>query len=354
MLSSMLLRPRALAVAAVLAAALCFSTTGTARALADVDASALSVGAARIALGGGVLGILALLAARARRRRLPTTLRAVAATGRASRADILTVSVGSLGVLAYQPAFFAGTQENGVAVGTVVALGSAPIATGLLEGILRRRVPRAAWFAATACATAGLVLVAGATSGDSGGSSVALGGLAASVGAGLAYAAYALASKRLLDRGWSPVGAMGAVFGWAAVASVPVLVLTAPSWLLTPRGAALTLWLGLVTVALAYLLFAWGLARLSATTAATLTLAEPLVATLLGVAVMREPISLAAAAGLALIAVGLAMVSVPGRSERRGNPMRPSRGAHARTASPVTPDSPVAPDPPGEVPARAR
>ena len=42
-------------------AALCFATTGTAQALADVDASPLSVGAARILIGGGILGAIALV-----------------------------------------------------------------------------------------------------------------------------------------------------------------------------------------------------------------------------------------------------------------------------------------------------
>ena len=49
------------AIFAVLAAAICFSTTGTSRALADVDASPLAVGAARILIGGGLLGIIALI-----------------------------------------------------------------------------------------------------------------------------------------------------------------------------------------------------------------------------------------------------------------------------------------------------
>lgn len=47
------------AVFAVVGAALCFATTGTAQALAGVDASPLAVGAARILLGGALLAIVA-------------------------------------------------------------------------------------------------------------------------------------------------------------------------------------------------------------------------------------------------------------------------------------------------------
>ena len=60
-----------------------------------------------------------------------------------SRIRILAlVTIGGLGVLAYQPTFFLGTRLNGVAIGTIVALGSAPMITGLLDWALRRRFPR--------------------------------------------------------------------------------------------------------------------------------------------------------------------------------------------------------------------
>ena len=53
-------------------------------------------------------------------------------------------------------------------------------------------------------------------------------------------------------------------------------------------GSLLALFLGIVPTAVAYLLFARGLKHLSAAETATLTLAEPLTATLLGVIVLSE------------------------------------------------------------------
>lgn len=284
---------------AILAAALCFSTTGTAQALAGVDASPLAVGAARIVVGGGILGLLALA------RRSPGRARS---GSRASTAAL--IAVGALGVLAYQPLFFLGTRENGVAIGTVVALGSAPIATGIVDAVRLRRAPTPRWMLATAVALIGVVLVSGVTGGAT---ALAPGGLLASAGAGMSYALYTVCGKALIERGWNSTRVMGAVFGVAAVASLPVLVLAGTSWLLTPNGLALALWLGVVTTAIAYLLFGWGLARLSAVTVSTLTLAEPLAATLLGLFVLREHLTLVSGIGLALIAVGLAVVSAPSR-----------------------------------------
>ncbi|MDF2045366.1 EamA family transporter [Microbacterium sp. Kw_RZR3] len=288
-----------LSALAILAAALCFSTTGTAQALAGVDASPLAVGAARIVVGGGILGLLAL----ARRPRTPTP------TGsRFSTAGL--IAVGAIGVLAYQPLFFLGTRENGVAIGTVVALGSAPIATGIVDAVRSRRLPSPRWMLATAIALTGVVLVSGVTGGAV---ALAPGGLLASAGAGMSYALYTVCGKALIERGWDSTRVMGTVFGVAAVASLPVLLIAGGSWLATPNGLALALWLGVVTTTVAYLLFGWGLARLTAVTVSTLTLAEPLAATLLGLFVLHEQLTPVSAFGLALIAVGLAVVSVPSR-----------------------------------------
>ncbi len=284
---------------AILAAALCFSTTGTAQALAGVDASPLAVGAARIVVGGGILGVIALARRSASR---PT---------RGSRASTATlIALGAVGVLAYQPLFFLGTRENGVAIGTVVALGSAPIATGIADAVRLRRSPSARWMIATAIALAGVALVSGVTGGTV---SLSPGGLLGSIGAGMSYALYTISGKTLIERGWDSTRVMGTVFGVAAVASVPVLLLAGTGWLLTPNGLALALWLGVITTAIAYLLFGWGLARLTAVTVSTLTLAEPLAATLLGLLVLHEQLTPVSALGLALIAVGLAVVSAPAR-----------------------------------------
>lgn len=298
-------------VIAVLLAALCFATTGTAQALADVDASPLSIGAARILIGGGILGMVAL----ATRPRMPRPAPSVVAVTRPAPTWVI-VAVGAAGVLAYQPAFFAGTRLNGVAVGTVIALGSAPIVTGILDALIRRRIPSLRWGVATAIALVGVILVSGLVGG---GGATAIGplGILASLAAGASYALYALASKLLLDRGWSFRAAMGAVFGIAALASLPILIATNPAWLLTPAGLTLALWLGVITTAVAYLLFGWGLRRLAPTTVATLTLAEPLGATLLGVWVLHEQLTVISAVGLVVLAAGLVVLSLPsGRREK--------------------------------------
>jgi drug/metabolite transporter, DME family len=273
----------------VLLASLCFGTTGTAQALGPHGLSPAGVGAARILVGGALLLAFA--------RGLP----------RLPRGPLL---VAAAGVAAYQLCFFAAVSDTGVAVGTIVALGSAPAIAGGLEWALERRAPARAWAPATALACAGVALLALAGAD----AAISAPGVALALGAGAAYAAYTLAAKRMLGAGHRPEEVMAGAFGLGALALVPVLAVTGAGWLLQPGGAALALFLGVVPTAVAYVLFARGLERLSAAETATLTLAEPLTAALLGLIVLSERLSPAAALGAALVLAGLVVLAAPRRT----------------------------------------
>ncbi|QTX05587.1 EamA family transporter [Agromyces archimandritae] len=304
----------------VLLAAVCFGTTGTAQALGPA-ADPLSVGAARVLIGGAALATIAGVL-RFRRRRSAGRALGAASTRPGSPGLLgrtpawLLVGIGAAGVFAYQPAFFAGTAANGVAVGTVVALGSAPVITGALDWAVTGRRPGGLWLLATAIATAGIAMLAFA--GDGNGAAADPAGLAASIGGGASYAVYTVTSKGLLERGWSPAGTMGAVFGLAALASLPVLLGGDTAWLARPGGLAMALWLGLVTTTLAYLLYAAGLRSLRPPVVSTLVLAEPLTASLLGLLLLHETLVPGAWAGIGMLAAGLAVLAISATLGSRG------------------------------------
>jgi DME family drug/metabolite transporter len=65
----------------------------------------------------------------------------------------------ALAVAAYQPLFFAGVSLTGVAVGTVTAIGSAPVWAGLIGLLFGGEKPSARWALATALAVAGCALL---------------------------------------------------------------------------------------------------------------------------------------------------------------------------------------------------
>lgn len=275
----------------VLLASLCFGTTGTAQALGPNGLAPAGVGAGRILVGGAALLLVALLA---------TGVQALRALPRGP------VLIAAAAVATYQLSFFAAVADTGVAVGTIVALGSAPALAGGIEWAITRRAPARAWATATALACAGVAMLALAGAD----ASISLPGVGLALCAGASYAGYTLAAKRMLTEGHSPETVMAGAFGAGAVLLLPVLAL-AGAGLQAPGGVALIVFLGIVPTAVAYLLFARGLKRLSAAETATLTLAEPLTAALLGVIVLSERMTAPAAVGAALILAGLLVLAAP-------------------------------------------
>jgi DME family drug/metabolite transporter len=289
---------RAGGAVAVLLGAAAWGSTGTAAHFAPAGASSASIGAARIALGGLLLLTVAVCTA-ARRRALRRLLRA----GTAARAALLAAAAAVAG---YQLCFFAAVSATGVAIGTVVAIGSAPVLTGALARLAGGPRLDARWMAATAAAVAGCaVLVAGGQT-----AGVNVGGVGLAAAAGLCYAIYAVTASRLIRADNPESAVMGLFFGGAAVLLAPVLAAGSPGWLLTGRGLAVTAYLGVVTTALAYLSYGRGLRTVSAPVAVTLGLAEPVVAAVLGLVVLGERLSATDIVGLAL--VGLALATLVG------------------------------------------
>lgn len=138
-------------------------------------------------------------------------------------------------------------------------------------------------------------------------------GLVCSVGAGASFAVIADSQRRLLDAGWDPFTVVGAMGAYAAALSGVVLPFVDVRWLAAPSGLAMALWLGLVTISVAYVLFTWGLSELTAATAATLTLGEPLTAGILAVIVLGEGLSPPASAGLIVLGCGLVLLAYGSR-----------------------------------------
>ncbi|HLP22867.1 MAG TPA: DMT family transporter, partial [Microbacteriaceae bacterium] len=139
-----------------------------------------------------------------------------------------------------------------------------------------------------------------------------------SAGAGLAYATYSVLIKILIGRGWSSSTAVGALFGIGAAWSLPLLIVSGPSWLGTPEGIAMVVWLAVVTTVTANLMFGFGLSGLNASTVSTLTLAEPLTASILGLLVLHESLDGLSIAGLVVLGSAIAVLAIAsGRSRAK-------------------------------------
>ncbi|MFE3187798.1 EamA family transporter [Nocardia sp. NPDC059240] len=282
--------------APILIASVCWGTTGTAASLAPAGTPAAAIGSAGLVLGGSLL----YLAGRGNRLR-------------PSMSERWLLVLGACAVAGYPVTFYPAVARTGVAVATVVALGSAPVFAGLLAWLTGRGRPGRRWCLATLLAVIGCtLLVLGPQLGDSA-TSIDLLGVALATAGGLTYAVYSLIGSTLIVRDHPSNTVMGTMFGLAAVLVLPVVLTAGTGWLATPRGAAVALHLAVVTTFLAYRLFGYGLRRASVETATTLTLVEPAVAAMLGVIVVGERLPLTSWAGMLILAGALALLTLPAR-----------------------------------------
>ena len=305
-------------VFAVLAAALLFGTTGTSMALGPDDTTPLSVGAVRLVIGGTGLALIAFVLARRHARRPPSRARSPEPSKGGIRPLALMVLTGFCLAL-YQPLFFLGTERNGVAVGTVVALGSAPILAGLLEWGLTRRVPSGDMDAGDRArdrrSGAARLRRRGPTAGGGGGTDPI--GLLGERRGGSHVRRDRQRAAPTARRGLGSVHRRRVRWVRARRCSRRfVLPFVDLSWLATTAGLVMALWLGIATISIAYVMFTWGLGGLTAATAATLTLGEPLTASILGIVVLGERLSVLAIVGLVILAAGLALLAWGSRAPR--------------------------------------
>ena len=299
-----------LGVAAVLFAALVWGTTGTVATLAP------SVGPA--AIGACAMGLGGLMQAALAGRGIRASLPALARHWR-------LLLAGGLAVAIYPLAFYGSMRLAGVTVGTVVTIGSAPLLSTLLEVALDRSRLSRRWLLGALVGVSGMVLLClakgGAHPGTAGGDA-ALPGIALGLLGGLTYALYSWSARRVMLGGVRPPVAMGATFGIGGLLLLPLLVATGGPFLVSWGNAAVGLYMAVVPMFLGYLSFGYGLARIPASTATTLTLTEPVVAAMLAMAVVGERLTPAGWLGVALIVSCLAIVTLPmGLPARRAQPL---------------------------------
>jgi DME family drug/metabolite transporter len=285
---------RGSAVLAVVIASLLWGTTGTAATFLPDAVSPLAIGAATMGIGGLLL--------------FGTAPRASVAVLRGPARG--WVMAGAIGVFIYPLAFYSGMDLAGVAIGNVVALGTGPIVTALLEWVFERHPLTVRWGMATTLAIGGVALLAFARHPGDATDGRVLPGVLLGLLAGLSYGLYTYASGRSITAGGTSRGTMGAVFGCGAVLLVPVLVVTGAPVLADARALGIASYLALGPMFVAYLLVGLALRTLRSSTVTTIALLEPVVATVLAVIIVGERLEPLAWLGLLAILGGIvALVS---------------------------------------------
>jgi DME family drug/metabolite transporter len=111
---------------------------------------------------------------------------------------------------------------------------------------------------------------------------------------------------------------MGGMFGFGAIALLPVLLVTGLPLLQSPQSIGIAAYLALGPMFVAYLLFGIGMRTLRSSTATTITLLEPFVATLLAVIVVGERLEPIGWIGLALILGAVTVLATARQPHAKG------------------------------------
>lgn len=218
------------------------------------------------------------------------------------RIDLL---IAGCGIAIYQLTFFSAVDSTGIAIATVTALGTAPTFSAIVAYLILREKPLLNWYIGTSVTIIGIVLV-GTANGVEGFNFFGI--VLASI-AGLGFAIFNVICRKSLEKGASDIWVTAQTFGVAALFSAPFLFAESPVWLTTRSGILTTLWLGIFTTSVGYILFMYGLKRIPSSLAATVVLAEPATATILAAVVIGEPLVGQSYLGIATVALGILYIS---------------------------------------------
>jgi DME family drug/metabolite transporter len=249
--------------------------------------SAISVAAYRLTVGGLLIVMCLTLTGR----RWPA--------GRAAWTRITTV--GLLAAL-YQGCYFTAVSLTSVPLATLVTIGTAPVIVLAVERITGRSAGRLA-LAAAGLALLGLGLLVGLPSGFGESAVLASAGMAVLAAAG--FAAVTLTGSRPVP-GLDDLTVTGFGFTFGGLALMPLAAsIGGLSFRPDLSAAGLLIALGTGPTAVAYTLYFRGLRTAAASTAALMTLLEPLTGSVLATFVLGERLSATGITGAAILTMAV-------------------------------------------------
>ncbi|MCK1999466.1 DMT family transporter [Psychrobacillus psychrodurans] len=277
----------------VLLGAILWGTTGTAQTFLPDNAHPFIISAGRSATGGLFLLIIMILLKKIKFRSWPWKQTLYAA---------ICISL-------FQLLFFSSVRLTGVAIASVVAIGSAPVFSGLIEWIFLKMRPTKVWGISTGLAITGCMFLF-ITKGEV---SINPIGVLYSLVAGLIFALYTMNSKSLLQKE-DAISVVAMTFSLSALLLTPFYFILDVSWLRDAGNVGIIFYLGIATTSIAYVLYGWGLRKIPASSALTLSLAEPTTAALLGVVVVGEVLSTTSWVGIGLLLGSIVILTLGSKS----------------------------------------
>jgi DME family drug/metabolite transporter len=223
-----------------------------------------------------------------------------------SHADRWRCLVLGVCMAAFQVTYFNAVPRAGIAIAALIAICGAPLLiTGLAAAVLGERLTARGGVALALGVTGTALLIVGPrTTADLSARFVT--GVALALTASLTYALYVVLAKATLAR-TAPLPATSATFTLAALVLAPTLAADGVGRQLA-LGWPWFVYLGAITSAGAYAIYAYGLRDVSASSAGVASLAEPLTAVLLGVFLFGERLGTLGILGAGLLLAALVLL----------------------------------------------
>ncbi len=216
------------------------------------------------------------------------------------------IGTGIFSVALFSMLYFTAAEMTTLSMAAVL-LYTAPCFVVVLSAVLFKEKITSVKVLALSCAFAGCVF----TSGIIGGSGdISIPGVLIGIGSGFGYALYSIFGKYALKK-YHPFTVTFYTFFIAALGLLPFSDLSGFADAdLSPAAYMNMAALGIISTAVPYFLYTYGLNRMDAGKAAVLAFAEPMVATAAGFIFYGEALSLSGAAGIILILASVVMLNV--------------------------------------------
>ena len=192
-----------------------------------------------------------------------------------------------------------------------ILLYTAPAMVTVMSAFLFRERMTRKKIMALLLAFAGCVLVTGVLEGSQAVSAL---GILTGLGSGFGYALYSIFSRFALERGYHPLTVTFYTFVCTLAGTLPLADWMPVGTFLTqnsgnlPYAAAY----GVVTTGLPYILYTSGLQYVENSKASIMATVEPVVATLIGVFILHEKMTVSGAAGVVLVLAALVVLQKEG------------------------------------------
>jgi drug/metabolite transporter, DME family len=287
---------KSLGILAVILASLLWGTTGTAATFAPM-LSPLFIGSFAMGIGGMLQCGLA--------------ISYIAKNRALLRLYYRFLIVGALAVAIYPLAFYSSMRLSGVTIGTAVSIGSAPILSAIIEYRSRDFIPTKQWVIGSALGIIGMSMLVFS---DNSATTIQYNhislGILLGLVAGFTYALYSWTARQLMLKKVNSKAAMGATFGCGGLLLIPVMLITGAVFFDSWNNIAVGFYMALIPMFLGYLCYGYGLSKIPASMATTITLLEPVIAATLAMLIVGETLSLIGWVGMLLIFICLVMVSL--------------------------------------------